>query len=409
MVILHAADLHLGGSVAAPDGAVAEIAEACRGRVLKRMVELSQKRGVSLVLLAGDVFDSPHPPLAARLALERALAAWRGMGARVFIAPGNHDPFTPDSVWADWPADDNLHIFTPQAQGVALSDAGLWVAGVGHGHEAVTDDLAASLPAPPDGLRGIALLHCALSGAGGAQRHEPYAPASLAELTAAPFALWALGHVHRAGQAAAAPLVLYPGTPQGAHLAEPGERGVYVVEMDQVTMRAEFHPLAGLVFANLALNDLAETSSMSELIGCVAAALDPAPGAWDFARCLRLTLDGPCALASQLWAEGAEQLSTTLKAELGLAGLVLDMSGLYPALESAELAGREDVLGRMLGLIEQAQDDDELLGELAGSLAKKLHPLTRSRDSAQTAEHLRELLDSVRSMALRDLAHGGES
>ncbi len=404
VVVLHAADLHLGGSVAVPDPAVARVAAGARAESLERMVALSAERGVGMVLLAGDVFDDPHPPLAARLALEKALAAWRDMGARVFIAPGNHDPFTPDSVWAAWPEDPNLHIFTPEPRGVALGDAGLWVAGVAHAHDRVSRDLSAGLPGPPEGLTGLAVLHCALAAAGGAKRHEPYAPAELSGLLAAPFAYWALGHVHRAQPAATAPLVVYAGTPQGAHWAEPGPRGVYLAKVSGASVTAEFHPLAPVVFQDLALDDLHQAATLSDLVQRVRQAYHPADGAWDFQRCLRLRLAGPCPLARQLWDEDPGALAETLKPELAAAGLVLELEGLYPALEPAELAGRDDVLGRLLRLIDQAGEDDELLVELGDKLARDLHPLNRGADPAERAAHLRGLLAAVRSLALRDLA-----
>jgi hypothetical protein len=224
---------------------------------------------------------------------------------------------------------------------------------------------------------------------------------------AAPFAYWALGHVHRAQPAAAAPLVVYAGTPQGAHWAEPGPRGVYLAQVNGASVTAEFHPLAPVVFQDLELDDLHQAATLSELVQRVRQGYDPADGAWDFQRCLRLRLAGPCPLARQLWDEDPGALAETLKPELAAAGLVLELEGLYPALEPAELAGRDDVLGRMLRLIDQAGGDDELLAELGDKLARDLHPLNRGADSAQRAAHLRGLLAAVRSLALRDLAGEG--
>ena len=117
-------------------------------------MELSRRRGVGLVLLAGDVFHAPDPPLGARLALEKALAAWREMGARVFIAPGNHDPWLPGGVWPSWPQGEGLTIFSPQAQGVDLAEHGLWVAGAAHASADESRDLSQALPPPALGTPG---------------------------------------------------------------------------------------------------------------------------------------------------------------------------------------------------------------------------------------------------------------
>ena len=67
------------------------------------------QNGVDLVLLAGDLFDSDTTYRETLEALSEALGA---MQARVFIAPGNHDPYSAKSPYAtlSWP--ENVHVFT---------------------------------------------------------------------------------------------------------------------------------------------------------------------------------------------------------------------------------------------------------------------------------------------------------
>ncbi|MFH2128466.1 MAG: metallophosphoesterase, partial [Pseudomonadota bacterium] len=182
MRILLAADLHLGGPVAAPDAALTAPAAQARNTALERLVELSRRREVGLVLLPGDVFHAPEPPLGAVLALQKALAAWSGMGAKVFIAPGNHDPWLVGGVWASWPESQGLTIFGPEAQGVELADHGLWVAGMAHATERESRDLSQLLPPPPPGRTGLAVLHANIATAPKPGDHEPYASAGLQNL-----------------------------------------------------------------------------------------------------------------------------------------------------------------------------------------------------------------------------------
>jgi len=405
LTILHAADLHLGGPVAAPDAALASLAANARNEALERLLVLSRQEDVRLVLLAGDVFHSPQPPLTAVLALEKALAAWRDMGAAVCIAPGNHDPWLPGGVWASWPAAEGLMIFDPQGGGLDLPELGLWVAGVGHESAAVQEDLAPRLPAPPTGRVGLAVLHASLERSLAGTSHLPFAPTRLETLTRAPFALWALGHIH-IPQEVAPRRVIYAGCPQGAHLGESGPRGAWLIRLQGAVTAVEFAPLAPLVFADLAYDDLMPQATPAQLIARVRQDLPPAAAAWPSQVCLRLGLSGPSPLW-QLWQrqEPAEP-AAALKKELSLAGLVLAAGGLCPPLDPAALAQRPDVLGRLLVLMQRAEQDDGFLAELEARLAGGLHPEAQRLSRDERLARLRSLLLQVRWLALQGLWQG---
>lgn len=403
--VLHAADLHLGGPVAAPDEAIASLAAGAREQALQRLVELSRQQGVRLVLLAGDVFHSPEPPLTAVLALERALAAWREMGATVCIAPGNHDPWLPGGVWPGWPQVQGLHIFDPQGGGLDLAGLGLWVAGAGHESKAVREDLTPRLPAPPVGRLGLAVLHASLERSLQGTSHEPYAPTRLENLLSSPFAFWALGHIHLP-QEVAPRRVVYAGCPQGAHLGEPGPRGAWLIRLDGAVTGLEFVPLAPLVFSDLSYGDLLDVQTPSQLVERVRQDLTLSASDWPGQGCLRLGLAGPSPLWGLWTRQGPDQMAVALKQDLGVAGLVLEAGGLCPPLDPEALAQRQDVLGRLLGLMERAQQDEEFLAGLERRLRDTLHPDTRRLGREERLAWLRGLLAEARWLALQGLWQG---
>lgn len=407
MRILLAADLHLGGPVAAPDAALTAQAAQARHTILERLVELSRRREVGLVLLPGDVFHAPEPPLGAVLALQKALAAWSEMGAKVFIAPGNHDPWLAGGVWASWPADEGLTIFGPEAQGVELADHGLWVAGMAHATDRESRDLSRLLPPPPPGRTGLAVLHANIASAPKPGEHEPYAPAVLQNLLSGPFALWALGHIHIPQELGKHPRVLYAGTPQGAHLGETGPKGAWLLELNGGALSAEFIPLAPLMFHDLLLDDLMGLANPAALVARVREDMQAPASPWPQEHCLRLKLAGPSPLWRVLGRETPQAVAASLKRELGLAGLVLDMNSLCPPADAQALSARPDVLGRTLALMAEAEADDEALAALEQELAKSLHPDQRRLPPEERRAWLRGLLDEARSLALRGLWQGG--
>ena len=92
---IHGADFHLDSAF----GALPARQAAGRRRESRelpfRLANLANSRGIQLVLLAGDLFESRE---AFRETGEQLAAALGQMEARVFIAPGNHDWAGPGSV-----------------------------------------------------------------------------------------------------------------------------------------------------------------------------------------------------------------------------------------------------------------------------------------------------------------------
>ena len=107
--ILHAGDFHLDSAFGAltPEQSRQRRMESRRSP--ERLVDWANDHGVQLLLLAGDLFDGGDLCGDTAPLLAQALAQFRGQAV---IAPGNHDPYTPESPYARTPWSDNVHIFT---------------------------------------------------------------------------------------------------------------------------------------------------------------------------------------------------------------------------------------------------------------------------------------------------------
>ena len=110
--IIHAADFHLDSAFGGLPVEKARERRRESRELVDRLTDLVRTEGAEVVLLAGDLFDGQRvfPET-----LERLKAALAAMGCPVFIAPGNHDPYSPHSPYAapDWP--ENVHIFRSEA------------------------------------------------------------------------------------------------------------------------------------------------------------------------------------------------------------------------------------------------------------------------------------------------------
>lgn len=111
--LIHAADLHLGYAFGSLPARQRKILQNDEPRLLARLVSLCLEREADGLLLAGDVFEHERPAADTVELLLTALGQLQDAGILVFISPGNHDPYWPDSPWAavEWP--ENTVIFGP--------------------------------------------------------------------------------------------------------------------------------------------------------------------------------------------------------------------------------------------------------------------------------------------------------
>ncbi|MBB5351972.1 DNA repair exonuclease SbcCD nuclease subunit [Haloferula luteola] len=94
---LHTADWQLGK----PFASVADEAKRHRLRqerveAIRRMASLVERTSPDFVVVAGDLFDSPH---VTKSTVSAACGAIGGLKVPVFVIPGNHDHGGPGSLW----------------------------------------------------------------------------------------------------------------------------------------------------------------------------------------------------------------------------------------------------------------------------------------------------------------------
>lgn len=234
--ILHAADLHLDSPFAALTPEQAAARRRLQRQLPGLLADLCREQNCQLLLLAGDVFDGAR---VCPETLEALRDAFVRCPAPVFIAPGNHDPYSPDSPWAgmDWP--ENVHVFTGAMEPVTLPELGCRVWGAAfQGRE------ARELLRPVSGRTGlleIGVLH------GDPENPGPYNYISPMALESCGLDYLALGHIHKTAPLRKAGRTWYawPGVALGRGFDETGVHGAYLVELDGQTCRAELLPLPG--------------------------------------------------------------------------------------------------------------------------------------------------------------------
>lgn len=228
--ILHAADLHLDSPFAAmPPEKAAKRREEQR-EVLTRLVRECTARSCDLLLLSGDLFDSDEVYRDTTDLLCRLLGQ---CPAKVFIAPGNHDFWSPASVYATvrWP--ENVHIFqSEEITAVHLDQVTVYGAAFTGPH---ASGLLHGFRAAQDGLPSVMVIHGELS-----DREGLYNSISVADVAASRLDYLALGHIHEDSlRSVGGTTVGIPGCAMGRGFDETGEKGAFYVELDSAGCRVQ--------------------------------------------------------------------------------------------------------------------------------------------------------------------------
>ena len=242
--LLHTADTHLDACFAKsalPPPAAAQCRER-RFEALAGALREAASWPADAVLIAGDLFVAKRTARATIAAVRELFAEMAPVP--VFIAPGNRDPYVPESPYAteEWP--ENVHIFkAPAWRAVALPDSPLTVHGV-----AVAD---ASQPLPKLSFKEDGRMHIAV--AHGAERaHQPpegmpFALFDWRDLDVPALPYLALGHFHRATRIEGPQhtCMAYPGTPEPLGFLRPESGSSLEVEIDENSGAVTLRELAG--------------------------------------------------------------------------------------------------------------------------------------------------------------------
>lgn len=226
--ILHTADLHLDSPFEYMSAAHAVIRRSEQRQLLDRLADLARINNVDIVLMSGDLFESAMTYAETEEQLARSL---RAMAVPVFIAPGNHDYYSPTCRYRRMRLPANVHIFTEnKIECVELEELNVCVYGAAF-TDRVSPALLKDFHAPrKKGMYNVLCIH----GEFGAPQ-SPYDPITENELACSGMDYAALGHIHSASglRQAGGTWYSWPGCPEGRGFDETGEKYVNLVELSE--------------------------------------------------------------------------------------------------------------------------------------------------------------------------------
>lgn len=224
MKIFAFADLHLDSAFSSyPENERAERKEILM-HVFSKICDECRTQKADLLLIAGDLFDTPTPSPACSDFVISELSA---LGINVVITPGNHDFYIPDGVYDRMPA--NVHVFKrEELSTINIVELAISIDGFAYlsdSHAPLSESNAGNYQA---GNTRIMLAHTDIH-----NKNTPYAYISKDFFSSSNYVFSFLGHVHTdtSIQKTDNAQYAYSGIPQGRSIDEPIEGGVREVEI----------------------------------------------------------------------------------------------------------------------------------------------------------------------------------
>lgn len=209
-------------------------------QTFEAVLSLCQSEKIELLLLTGDLFEQEyvHKETVERVA--RSLAKIKD--TKIFITPGERDPFVTTSAYrlAVWPS--NVHIFSSGISSIKIPSLNVTVYGAGwtayHQEGPLLDGFKSTL----DGTIPIMLLHAEVDSVKNTEGFIPILPEHIAS---SGLAYLALGHQERWSgiQKAGETVWADSGYLEARSFGESGPHGVIMGEIEQDSARFEFREL----------------------------------------------------------------------------------------------------------------------------------------------------------------------
>ena len=229
--VIHTADIHLDSPFSLGNAETSALRREELREMFRRLCRYIGEQKADLVLIAGDLFDRKFVTKNTVDLVVRELAALPDV--RFVITPGNHDYYSPDSIWVktDFPA--NVTIFKSETLSKVRFDIRDRKVDVyGYAFTSISMDHCPFTEYQADDPDAINIL---VAHGNMLQKNAEDCPITLADIRSTNFDYIALGHIHQQHEINSEDDQWYGycGSPEPRDFGETGWHGIFSVEMDK--------------------------------------------------------------------------------------------------------------------------------------------------------------------------------
>ena len=234
--ILQAGDLHFDTPFKDLNKKVSLISKEELLEVFSRIIELALINSVDILLLTGDIFDNLTVDKKTLFFIKSQIERIRDI--RVFISPGNHDPYNEKSFYKiiEWP--ENVYVFKDKLESVKIEELKTVVWGVAFTSNYIRKSLLKNIRVEEEYIN-IMTMHGELSNS---DEGNEYNPITKEDIGKSGLNYIAIGHRHNFSgiQKSNNTYYSYAGCPQGRGFDEIGDKGVILGDVSKETVNLQF-------------------------------------------------------------------------------------------------------------------------------------------------------------------------
>ena len=258
MKFIHIADMHFDMPFTVlSKNELAEERRIDQRKAFQKMIDYIKENKIEYLFIAGDLYENEY---VRKSTIEYINNCFKQIPeTKIYITPGNHDPYLMNSYYNKYEWNENVHIFTKLDK---VSNGNINIYGYGF-----TDFYSKKVEVPSglDNLKiNILIMHADLDGS--TKEFGDYNSILESELKNTEFDYIALGHIHKTNYEEKRKII-YPGSMIAGGFDELGNHGMVVGEIDEQTKKlsTEFIKLDNKEFVEIDL-DISNINSKEELI-----------------------------------------------------------------------------------------------------------------------------------------------
>ncbi len=262
MKFIHIADMHFDSPFVnlSDKENLGDLRRLEQRRVFKKIIEYIKENDIKYLFISGDLYEQKYIK---KSTIEYINNLFKEIpNTKIFIAPGNHDPYVKNSYYNKFNWNENVKIFTSKIEKVELEDANIY--GFGFDNFYCKNSGIESIEVENKNELNILVIHGSLDG--GNIENSEYNPISRKMLKEKGFDYVALGHIHKLDyNQEENQRIVYPGSMVSLGFDELGEHGMIVGDLNKDEINLEFIPLNETEF-ELQEIDVTEINFKEELI-----------------------------------------------------------------------------------------------------------------------------------------------
>ena len=265
MKFIHIADIHFDSPFVnlTDRESLGDLKRLEQRKVFKKVIDYIKENNIEMLFISGDVYEQKY---IRKSTIEYINNLFKEIpNTKIFISPGNHDPYIKNSYYNRFKWNENVHIFNSKIERIEVNDIDVY--GYGFDDFYCTDCGIEDLEIENKNKTNILVIHSTIDGAN--IKEKQYNSISRKLLEEKGFDYVATGHIHKLDyNSYENQKIVYPGSLISLGFDEIGKHGMIVGEIEKEKLELEFIPLSedDFVEKNVDITDIISKDELVEKI-----------------------------------------------------------------------------------------------------------------------------------------------